>query len=502
MRPEGAPYCFVLDEGQGDAVRAIVDIGPRWMELPHAASRSRGFILLPGEELRTGEFEVAASHCIHLEAMRGAPVVSHDGLDLELSFLVEDDSPLSLATLHVGNEQDPVYPLSRCLDLRAHAGRRGRLVLRCLPGSAGDPDGDWAAILAWCVAPADQLGLARARSQYAWRLANESARFLDTYRDPLYDSGTSPTAPGPEGNRQSIEALAGGGGNIGLVAAESFLPALQQPALQGESAFAYASRLLATLAPPRIDFADRLQMLARDGRRPRLLSLCAGEARIEAELATRSGATFDMTMVELSPDLLRRAAGRFPEKVGLRLLQGRVEDFAPQGAGFDVVMFVSGLHHVVELESVLARCAMALAPGGELWLVGEQVGPPGNRLPADAREVAEPLFGGLPERLRRNLEHGRVDVVLPDFDFSSSCFEGIRSDEIPQALARHFSPVVEDRRNCFLWRFIDLAYAGNYDLSRDEDQAVLRALVAAEYAFYANGGLGCELNGVYRGKLG
>lgn len=494
------PYCFVLDEGQGDTLQAVVDIGPRWKELPHASSRSRGFVILPGEELHSAAFEVDASHCVYLQAMRAAPRVSPDGLDLELRFQVGNED-LPLASVHVGNEQDAAQPLSRSLDLRAYAGRRGKLVLRCLPGPAGDPDGDWAAILAWCIAPDMQLGLARARSQYAWRLANESSRFEGVYRDSIYDSGTDGAIEAPGVALRTVTAVPGKPAGGASAVASDVLPLLQVAALPGESAFAYASRLLATLAPPRVDFAERLRALARQRGRPRLLSLCAGEARIEAELAASSGAAFDMTLVELSPALLRRAAARFPEAVGLQLLEGRVEDFEPQDAGFDVVMFVSGLHHVVELESVLARCAMALAPDGELWLVGEQAGPPGNRLPADARSVAGRLFHALPERLRFNRETGRFDDGLPDFDFSSSCFEGIRSDEILPVLARHFSPIVEDRRNCFLWRFIDVAYAGNYDLSRDEDQAILRALVAEEYAFYAAGGLGCELNGVYRSKL-
>ena len=495
----GARFFFVLDEGHGDEVQAVAEVGPRWMELPHAAARSRGFVLLPGEELRTGEFDVDASHCVCLQAMRAVPEVSVDGLDLELRFEGGGDV-LPLATLHVGNEQDATQPLARFLDLRAYAGRRGRLVLRCLPGAAGDPRGDWAAILAWCVATDDMLGLARARSQHAWRLANESGHFVDVYRDRVYGAGEACAEQHSVAQETPIEAF---GDDVASQPDVATRPFASQPApAPGETGFEYAVRLLAAFDPPRIDFAERLRMLAANGRRPRLLSLCAGEARIEADLVARSGVACDLTLVDLSAEMLRRAAARFPESVALRLAQGQVESFTAQDGRYDAVMFVSGLHHVVELEAVLARCAAALAPDGEFWLIGEQVGPVGNRLPADARVVADALFRALPERLRFNRLLGRVDEQLPDLDCASSSFEGIRSDEIPLVLSRYFAPIAEERRNCFLWRLVDLPYAANYDPARDEDAATLRKLVAEEYAFYAGGGLGCELNGIYRGKLG
>ena len=107
----------------------------------------------------------------------------------------------------------------------------------------------------------------------------------------------------------------------------------------------------------------------------------------------------------------------------------------------------------------------------------------------------------MPERLRQNRSTGKLDGGLPDVNYASSCFEGIRSEEIHRVLSRDFRPVLEEFRNCFLWRLIEPAYETNYDLANQDDVETLRRLVAEEYAFYANGGLGCELNGVYRNKL-
>ena len=500
MKPSrGHPLLFALDEGVDRGFRPSIDIGPRWKELPHASSRSRGFVLIPGEEIGTGEFIVDARHRVYVSAMRAAEVISGDGLELQVVLRSEGGERV-LGGLHLGNEQLGMVAVELELGLRAHAGTAGELLVRCTPGPDSDPAGDWAALLAMVVATDEELPLGKARAQGAWRLRNEGGRFEEVYRHEIYEDGA---VDDPAAASLVIETLP-------AVAARSAVPlraadvrnVLEAMApLDGETAFGFANRLLASLAPPRIDFAERLRSLPCTQDRPRILSLCAGEARVEADLVRRAGIPAAVTLVDLDPGLLRRAAGRFPPGTRLRAIRGTVEAFSDEPGSFDAVMFVSGLHHVPELEVVVAMAASVLAPGGEFWLVGEQVGPNGNRLWPAAQGVADALFRRLPERLRINRSEGRVDEGLPDKDFSSSCHEGIRSQDIPGVVARHFTPVVEDRRNCFLWRFTEVAYEANYDLHRPDDIETLRDLVAEEFAFYAGGGLGCELNGAYRGKL-
>ena len=52
------PLVYSLQEEALGGFEPIIDIGDRWMELPHADSRSRGFILVPGEEVTTPGFLV------------------------------------------------------------------------------------------------------------------------------------------------------------------------------------------------------------------------------------------------------------------------------------------------------------------------------------------------------------------------------------------------------------------------------------------------------------
>ena len=108
---------------------------------------------------------------------------------------------------------------------------------------------------------------------------------------------------------------------------------------------------------------------------------------------------------------------------------------------FDVVMFVSGLHHVVEIERVLQTSAELLLPNGEFWIIGEAIGRNGNQLRPEALEAANRIFSLLPERFRRNAFTGKIDSTVPEMDFSANSFEGIRSEEIEPLLLRYFDPV-------------------------------------------------------------
>ena len=42
--PSQQPAVFVLDDGHEPGFEPVLDVGNRWMELPFAATRSRGFV--------------------------------------------------------------------------------------------------------------------------------------------------------------------------------------------------------------------------------------------------------------------------------------------------------------------------------------------------------------------------------------------------------------------------------------------------------------------------
>ena len=153
------------------------------------------------------------------------------------------------------------------------------------------------------------------------------------------------------------------------------------------------------------------------------------------------------------------------------------------------------------LERVLDFISAALADGGEFWSIGEAIGRNGNRLWGRAQDAANACFTSLPARLRRNHHTGVVDERLPDDDYGSGTFEGIRSQDILPLLTDRLDPVDVYRRNCFLWRLVNQAYNGNYDMSDPEDVARLQGFVLAELAHFRDGGRPTELHGVFRKRL-
>jgi SAM-dependent methyltransferase len=502
---ETPPYIFRLTQDRNVAHQPVLDIGDRWKELLGLGARARGFVLIPGEELATESFVPTSGYVVHVRTTRVIEDASSDGMDLVLA-VVSGEAVHDLAQLHLGNEQrfGDVLSMTCCLD--PFEGVESKVVVRCEAGRSGIADGDWAGVIDMVVAPSDRVGRALASAHSAWRTGNELASFADVYSHPLYQPRrntltveSAPTAPieevlpnrhRPGRNALPVEAIKS---TLGTVTPRP-----------GELPYLFAKRLLDALLPCHPpDFAGHLRALSRERTHGnvRMLSLCSGAARIETEIVTAAGVPVDLTLVDINADLLAIASASMPPGVACRAYRGDATALASLGGEYDVIVIVSGLHHLPELEQVLSGIGGRLASGGEFWLISEQVGRNGNRLWPEDYAAANSIFRELPHHLRVNRNTGTVDVELPNIDLSLTSFEGIRSEEIPGALARYFRPIVEDRRDCFLWRFIDLAYQENYRLDQAADVDTLRNLVLAEFSHWAEGGFSCELNGIYRSKL-
>lgn len=361
-----------------------------------------------------------------------------------------------------------------------------------------------ALIVEAAVADRDRLPGVLATAGYRWRLGNEVAHFSGAaYTHAMY--GPSASAEG-QGAGHVVVAAAGCAGAGGTrFARDQRAGALgrlasMQP-VEGEAAYNFGMRCLGALLPMQPpDFFRR--MAAIGSQRPvRLLSLCAGAARVEEMLLQHCAQPAELYLLDASEELIGRAARRIAsEKHTVHCVLGDVNTGLPVEGPFDAIMCVSALHHVANLELVFAQINEQLAPGGEFWSIGEQIGRNGNRLWPRTRAFADEIFARLPERYRRNAHTGQVDRVLPDRDFSVGCFEGIRSEEIEALLEQHFVPLHVYKRNCFLWRMIDTTYTDNYDLRSADDVDALRDLIADEFVHWAAGGRSTELHGAYRRK--
>ncbi len=500
---DGRSGSFVLDETAkfeivGTPSGLEID---RWIRVAHCRDQRPSLVLVAGEQLRlNGSLQIEEDSRMFLRYAAALPRISDDGLVCEISFgdVADPMSEEIVASLPVsGGDQRP-YWSSAELAIGNLAGHEGEVRIRCRPGPLDDPTADWLALADFCIARADELSLVRARSFHQLRSTNELEHFNRTYSQNLYST-----------EQQRLSRLAGGPErpvrrwNPSSFQDEPIRGDLAQPLAPGpgESAYAYAHRLLGSCIPVSAPhFRARLEQRARDGG-IRVLSLCSGAARIEASYAEAVGERVEWSLFDFNADLLRKASSQFAPAVTVDLVECDVNELAYAGEKWDLILCVSGLHHLVELERVIEFCHHSLEPEGELWSIGEYVGRNGNRLWPEARATANEFFRQLPDRCRLNRHTGQIDEEVPDNDYSVGCFEAIRSEDIEPVLDRWFQPIDVYRRNCFLWRLVNLAYSDNYDPANHEDRSWLVKAVSAELGHFGSGGRGTELFGVYRPRI-
>ncbi len=464
---------------------------PDWRIVNTSRGLYRALWLKEGEWVQTPTILVAARAVARCEIV--GTVSDSAQAEIELAFDEAQGTTRALCKLQDASEID----VRVCeIDLDHLRGRLGRIRLRAVAGVE-------VGVVQLIVAPDTQLGLMRARTNASWRIANELAHFEGAYDLPLYANRASASGElsredvaqmqiAPRRRKRTAELTV-----ADVVARANVAPAA------GENTYQYGHRILSQLigrAPP--NFAERFKSLAGERGMVRVLSLCSGKASVEYALLKQAGVKAAVTLYDINPKLLGQGKALLSEIAEVDVRQGDINTFSADefDGEFDVIVCVSGLHHVVELEQVMREASALLGQGGEFWVIGEQIGRNGNQIWTDAVELVGEIFPSLPERLRKNAYTGEVDRVLPDLDASSGCFEGIRSSEIDALLLAHFHPVDIYRRNCFLWRLLDSAYFSNYDLERPEDRYIILGLVAAEYNHWRAGGRSTESHSVYGKK--
>lgn len=491
---------FVLDEHQVLDLKKLVDIDRRWMEFTHGHWRLRGLVIVAGEVLRSPWMKATEEPWLSLAYLRGLPSISEDGLDFRIEIEFEDGAlPRQLLIGALNNEMPRGGYSTIESSLPITSGTIFRLSVLVGAGPQGKPEGDWLGITLFSLGDSAGASMRRAQTNAQWRLENEIAHFHSVYSSSFYKdrqvdrrfSGEGLVRSLPEGISRKVLPL-----NLLEKQLVKFVPKPE------ENVFSYASRMLGSILPIKPpDFAERLRRMHGSLDRPvRMLSLCAGEAAIEGSILEAANVPVNLCLLDINETLLQRATSKIPDCAQVDCVLGNANKLSGQLGQFDIINITSGLHHLVDLESVLGGIANSLNSGGEFWLIGEQVGLNGNRLYPEAREECNRLFGKWPESRRKNAGTSQTDDFMPDIDYSSACFEGIRSQEILPLLERYFLAEEVYLRNCFLWRLFNTAYAANFDINNPEDIARVREAVLAEVLHWACGGRGTELFGVYRGK--
>lgn len=494
---------IILDESNRFKIKSTFwpNVLTEWEDIPHCNERRKSIILRAGDELIFNDaIKIDNGYSLMLRYSAALPSISADGLICEIFFSLNGLKLCTLLSIPIsGGGQNGDWRVVE-MDLSWLAGNTIHVGLRCLPGPQNDSSADWLAISQLCITRKDQIELMLARTFVDLRIKNEVEHFSTVYKHEMYAIDqmrlTKKAKDGGEIDRKVRKVVQSNETNFNAHSPVEVMPVLEP--LLSEPPYNYACRLLAKcINQPAPNFVERI--LSRAGAGPvRILSLCSGAARIEAEFSAQVGELAEWTLLDINSDLLRTAAQQFSRSVKVDLIEANVNELFDLDERWDIILCVSALHHVVELEKLFKFCHLSLNKGGEFWSIGENIGKNGNRLWPDALNVANSFFSDLPERYRLNRHTGNVDLEIPDSDYSVGCFEGIRSQEIEPVMDIWFQQDHIYRINCFLWRVMNLAYSDNYDLTNLEDRKWISRAVQAEYSFFRSGGRGTELHGVYR----
>jgi len=472
----------------------------RWQYPQHCNDKRYSLIMVSSEQLKTTDtIHLSQDTNLFIRYTALSPKLSTEDLSFELQFLSDQQlKPITIAKLTMTEKQPYENWNAANFDLTWLSGHKGQLVIN-RPSNSSSTTNDLIAIAELCIARVDQLALIKSKSFNALRTKNEIAHFSNAYKHEMYTTIQDKQAKVAAGKTRPIRKLiAETDTNTSQDTSdkiENIMPNAE------ESSHGYASRLLSlklNQTPP--NFIDRLNKLARQKDKIKVLSLCSGAARIEAGFSAASPDNIEWSLLDINTDLLNTAASQFPESTKLDLIEADANNLVYSGEKWDVILCVSALHHLIELEKVIKFISKSLNDDGEFWSIGEYVGRNGNRLWPDARYAADTFFAELPKKYRLNAHSGKIDQSIPDNDYSVGCFEGIRSEDIEPLLDRWLQPEDVYRRNCFLWRLINLAYSDNYDLNCSADLDWIRKMVDIEFNHFKTEGRGTELFGVYKAR--
>lgn len=229
----------------------------------------------------------------------------------------------------------------------------------------------------------------------------------------------------------------------------------------------------------------------------RVLSIGSGDGALERHLASLNTAKL-IEGIDLAPkriEIARAAVAAAGLQETIHYSVCNVESNSFPGNNYDAIYFNSSLHHMSNLDEILKKCVSALKSDGYLF-VNEYIGPDRFAFSDREKELMKSVFQLIPEKYRiSHADHDRgeirTQVNFPDpiaverVDPS----EAIHSQDIVDALGRHFA--IEEFNNCggSLMQFMLLDIAGNFRQGDEHSMTILKMIFEIEDALIASGDL-------------
>jgi SAM-dependent methyltransferase len=227
---------------------------------------------------------------------------------------------------------------------------------------------------------------------------------------------------------------------------------------------------------------------------PMFLSLGAGncdtEIRVAKLLRDAGLARFTIECLELNSSMLRRGR-EMAENESVAAHIATIEgDFNRWHATkrYDGIIANQLLHHVVNLEGLLAEVRRSLSDGG-YFIVNDIIGRNGHQRWPEALAEVKRFWRELPRPYRRNRQLFRYERTYRNWDCSTEGFEGIRAEDILPLLIERFDFRMFIGVANVVDVFIDRAFGHNFDASAAWDRDFIDRVHAFDEQSLQNGTL-------------
>ncbi len=217
----------------------------------------------------------------------------------------------------------------------------------------------------------------------------------------------------------------------------------------------------------------------------KFLSLGTGMCNLEVSIARSFTKPYELTCVEFNKDIM---------DCGLKLAAAQnvkikpiVQDinYLRLNERYDVVFVHAALHHFVELEHIFKEIKSHLAPGGK-FIVYDVTTRNGLLLWPDQKKIIDSMLQILPVKYRHH--HGINEIVdtYPEFDFSDTGFECIRSQDILPLLQGYFKTIHLVKGFSFIRRLTGQELGPNFDINDDFDRKLIDFMLLLDQWYVDN----------------
>jgi hypothetical protein len=210
----------------------------------------------------------------------------------------------------------------------------------------------------------------------------------------------------------------------------------------------------------------------------RFLSIGSGDCGVEIavvkslfECGVRD---FKFECLEASPHLIDRAIRAISEeklKHILSIERVDINRWSPNDR-YAGVMANHTLHHLAELEKIFDGVRSSLEPGG-VFVTNDMIGRNGHMRWPESLEVINKIWAFLPNRLKFNRQHNRLDRRFVNWDCSTEGFEGFRSQDILHLLMERFHFKAFLAFGGIIEIFTDRSFGHNFDPNKSRDRAFI-----------------------------